>query len=279
MKLSLPCLAIVSTLFFSGCATQSISHEKLNQYKTIQQQLKTNSAAIIADGCLFRRELGTSHVVGFASRNIANTLDTQLRQALKNNDVAVTASVQPFVCGFLPSEQLSKYDIKQEYKGKREPIPTHGLVNAESQVSGIQSTAIKHLYQSFNHLQTQNRKDFKNQTNILDFSAQDQETLKTFAQSNYLFIISAVGTDVSFGRSFTTGAVSLGISAVTLGAGTFLIPQESQNYTVSLIDLNTKEILNTSGGILPKEVYAQKGMNNPSSLSSQIVYPLFDKKP
>lgn len=279
MKFYLPCFALVTTLLFSGCATQSISPEKLNQYKTIQQQLKTNSAAIVADGCLLRRELGTSHVVGFASRNTANTLSTQLTQALKKNDVAVTTQAQPFICGFIPSDQLSKLDVKYQYKGKREPIPTHGLMNTESQVSGIQANAIKNLYQNFNALQAKNRKDFKNQSNVLELSTEDQETLKTFAQSNYLFVVSAVGTDVSFSRSFTTGAVSLGISAVTLGAGAFLIPQESQNYTVSLIDLNTKEILNTSGGMLPKAVYSQKGISNPASLDAQIVYPLFDKKP
>lgn len=273
------CLAI--SLSITGCATTKISPEdrtKLNQTQTL---LKSNQVAVISDGCLIRSELGTSLIEGEQSRLTAQKFTNLLSTQLNQQGINVSNKLMPFVCGFMPEEQVKKYDYRLDSETKRAEIKNYPLISLENKtLSEQQQQALLNLNQSFNKqiaLALKNAKEKKPVSNLLELTDQDVTVIKDLTQSNYAFIASVTGTDASFGKKFAAGALSVGVSLATVGAGSGLvtayIPQEGQQYVVRIVDLSNKTIMWTKGGMLMGKPYSKK---NHSVEAKDILNPLFE---
>lgn len=279
MKNFLLCLAL--GLSITGCATTKISTEERNKLNQTQALLKTNPVAVISDGCLIRSELGTSLIEGEQSRLTAQKFAELLTSQLNEQGVKVGHKIMPFVCGFMPEEQVKKYDYRLDNEAKRAEINNYPLVSLENKtLSEQQQQALLNLTQSFNKqavLALKNAKEKKPVSNLLELSDQDITALKNLTQSDYVFIASVTGTDASFGKKFAAGALSVGVSLATVGAGsgfvTAYIPQEGQQYVVHIVDLNSKTIMWTKGGMLMGKPYSRK---NHSIEAKAILNPLFE---
>ncbi|MEB6480642.1 hypothetical protein [Acinetobacter vivianii] len=279
MKKLLCCLAI--GLSVTGCATTKISPEERNKLNQTQTLIKTNQVAVISDGCLIRSELGTSLIEGEQSRLTAQKFAALLSSQLNEQGVTVSHTFMPFVCGLMPEEQLKKYDYRLDSETKRAEIKNYPLVSLENKtLSEQQQQALLNLNQSFNKqvaLALKNAKEKKPVSNLLELSDQDVTVIKDLTQSNYAFIASVTGTDASFGKKFTAGALSVGVTLATVGAGSGLvtayIPQEGQQYVVHIVDLNNKTIMWTKAGLLMGKPYSKK---NHSVEAKAILNPLFE---
>ncbi|MCH7335412.1 hypothetical protein [Acinetobacter sp. NIPH 2699] len=277
-KLAL-CFAI--SLSITGCATTKISPEDRNKLNQTQTLLKATDVALIADGCLVRSELGTSLIEGEQSRLTAQKFAELLSSQLNEQGVKVNNKLMPFVCGFMPEAQVKKYDYRLDNETKRAEITNYPLMNMENKsLSEQQQQALLNLNQSFNKqaaLALKNVKEKKPVSNLLELSDQDVLVIKDLTQSNYAFIASVTGTDASFGKKFAAGALSVGVSLATVGAGaglaTVYIPQEGQQYIVHIVDLNAKEVMWSKGGMLMGKPYSKK---NHSVEAKEILNPLFE---
>lgn len=266
-KICIPCL-VGGTLFFTGCATTSmqVSPEVLQQREILKTELKTKSVALLSDSCLLRSELGTSHVAAQQSRQTAEKLSAEVKDQFNQYGVDVIVNAHPFLCGYMPEQQLKKYDIKYDVDGKRQEIKYPVLNDSELANNQQQNLAILHLYQAVNlqnAQQLENARYPKKAKPIgeLNLTDDEQNTLKTFAQSPYLVLVSSAGVDVSFGKNFLITGLSAGIAVATLGAGSpmavFYMPAEGQTYTLNIVDLDKKKIVHGWSEHLPNKVFAK----------------------
>ena len=160
MKYFLSCLTI--SLFLTGCATTKISPEVRQKFNQTQAKIKTTPVATVVDSCLLRSELGTSHIAGQQSRQTAAKFTAELTTQLNEQGVQVTQQLTPFICGYMPLEQLKKYDFKANPDAKREEITKYPVLNSDSvKLSELQNTALLNLNQSLNALSVKNIKNIQ----------------------------------------------------------------------------------------------------------------------
>lgn len=121
----------------------------------------------------------------------------------------------------------------------------------------------------------------KQKTN-LDIPQLDDVTiniLKDWSKSNYIFIVSLDGLDASVGSKFAFGALSVGVTLATMGAGagivTAYMPREGQQYSVRLLDLDKQAFEWNKYDLLKGKIYSIK---NHTVQADAILNPLFEVK-
>ncbi|MFG0587206.1 hypothetical protein ACF8D3_04150 [Acinetobacter sp. YQ_14] len=275
-------ISLTICLSVTGCATTKISPEERSKLNQTQTQLRTDGVSIIADGCLIRSELGTSLIVGEQSRLTALKFSDLFANRLERHGIKVNQKLSPFVCGFMPEEELKKYDYQLNNQTKRAEINSFPLINSErGDLSAQQQQALLHLNQSFKKQAEQAVQNAKNKQPIskaLPISDEDVAVIQALTQSRYIFMTSTTGTDASFGKKFTAGALSVGVTLATMGAGagfvTTYIPKEGQQYIIHLIDLEKKEILWSKGGLLQGKPFSK---SHHSVEVTKPLSPLFEE--
>ncbi|MFU8926861.1 hypothetical protein [Acinetobacter puyangensis] len=274
------CLA--ASVLFCGCTTTKISPDVRNQLNQKQAILKTAPVAMIIDGCLLRNELGTDLIVAEQSNWTAEKFAGLLSQQLSDQGIQVGKKLKPFVCGYMPKEQLQEYDYKADSEVTRVKVTQYPLINKDNviRLTEQQQNSLLNLNQSFNRwqqLSINNLKEKKPTSNTLDLNNEDIAVLKDLTQANYIFIAALTGVEASFGQKFTAGALSVGISLATVGAGanfvSVLMPREGQHYLVHIVDLDKKEVFWTKAGILAGNLYSTK---KHSVEAKAILDPLFE---
>ena len=213
-----------------------------------QNELRQAPVAILTDSCLSRAELGTSHIIGQESAQLALGFNEALTQQLKDVSVSTTVQSAPFICGFMPKKQIIGYDIRLHPKDKRQEINQFPVLNPlESNTPNpSQQDALLRLYEKLNKTAvSSNQNAF--QPAKLDLSTEDLNILKTFTQADKIFVMNISGAQPSFGRKFSQATLSAGASLATMGMGAGLVyysmPVEGQRYSLNLIDLTKNQLV------------------------------------
>lgn len=276
-------ICLSTSLLFTGCATTKMSPAERNLLNQKQALLKTTPVAMIVDSCLLRNEVGTDLIVTQQSSMTAEKFAGLLSQQLNDQGIKIGKQLKPFVCGYMPQQQLQKYDYKADNDAKRTKVTQYPLLNtidSTTTFTAQQQTALLKLNQSFNTWQlsnAQNIKDKNSTTNTLELSDEDVAVLRDITQSNYIFTAAVNGVDASLGQWFAAGALSVTISVATAGAGanvvTVLMPKEGQHYTVHIVDLDKKTVIWTKGGLLTGDLYS---ITKHSVEAKAILDPLFE---
>ena len=106
-----------------------------------------------------------------------------------------------------------------------------------------------------------------------------KNTLKDWSKSNYIFVVSINGLNASVGSKFTSGALGLGVTLATMGAGAGLVsvymPKEGQSYDVAVYDLDKKEFVWNKSSPLKGNIFSVK---NHSLEAKNILDPLFESQ-
>ncbi|WP_427832958.1 lipoprotein [Acinetobacter radioresistens] len=232
----------------TGCNTMAIKPETRSALDRQQNELRQSSVAILTDSCLSRAELGTSHIIGQESAQLALGFNEALAQQLKEVSVNTTVKSAPFICGFMPKKQIIGYDIRLHPKDKRQEINQFPVLNALNHTTPnlSQQDTLLRLFEKLNKTTVSPNQNTFQSVN-LDLSAEDLSTLKTFTQANKMFVVNISGAQPSFGRKFSQATLSAGVSLATMGAGAGLIyysmPVEGQRYALNLIDLSKNQIV------------------------------------
>lgn len=276
-------IALSTSLLFTGCATTKMSPDERNQLNQKQALLKATPIAMIVDSCLLRNEVGTDLIAAQQSSMTAEKFAGLLSQQLNDQGIKVGKQLKPFICGYMPQEQLQKYDYKANNDAKRTKVTQYPLLNtidSTTTYTAQQQNALLKLNQSFNTLQLINTQNIRNKistTNVLELSNEDVAVLKDLTQSNYIFTTALNGVDASLGQWFAAGTLSVAISVATAGAGanvvTVLMPKEGQTYTVHLVDLDKKTVMWTKSGLPTGDLYS---VTKHSVEAKAILEPLFE---
>ena len=276
-KLILP---LLMSFAITGCATTKISPEVQAQLNKTQNVLKTTPVAILVNSCLLTNELGRDLVLNAQSQQSSEKFLHAFTQQLNEQGVQVSQTASPLICGFMPEEQLKKLDVQTDQNTKRTAITTYPLINTqEPSMSTEQRNAVLNLNQYLMQLDEVTLANIRNKKQQL---AEPQlhdatlNTLKDWAKSNYIFMVSLDGLDASVGSKFAMGTLSLGITLATMGAGagivTAYMPREGQFYTVRLFDLETKKIIWIKNSALKGNIFSEK---NHTLEANSILEPLF----
>ncbi|MBU3847170.1 MAG: hypothetical protein H9855_09390 [Candidatus Acinetobacter avistercoris] len=271
------------SLLLAGCATTQMSPETRNQYNQIQTALKSAPVAVLINPCLLTNELGKDLILAEPSRLSSDKFLETFNQQLNQQGITIGKSAAPFICGLMPEEQMKKYDFQADSITKRAPISTYPLLNQTgSTLTTEQQNAVLALNQFFVKYNSVELANLRNKSAPAALPELDQATLdilKNWSASEYLFIINIDGLDASMGSKFAMGALSAGVTLATLGIGgglvTAYMPQEGQQYTVRLFDLNKKQFIWTKSALLKGKVFSTK---NHSLEAKNTLDPLFELK-
>ncbi|WP_425916200.1 hypothetical protein [Acinetobacter sp. TSRC1-2] len=276
-------LPLIASLVFTGCATTKISPEARQQLNKTQAAIQAKPVAILVNSCLLNNELGKDLVLNEPSKLTAEKFIQAFTQQLNQHNVTVSASAVPFICGTMPEEQLKKYEFQADTKSKRALINTYPLLNQNNiNMTDEQRAAVLVLNQYIAKFDAVQLKMVQKQKTILDIPQLDDRTintLKNWSKSNYIFVVSLDGLDASLGSKFTFGALSVGVTLATMGAGagivTAYMPREGQQYSVRLLDLDKQAFEWNKYDLLKGKIYSIK---NHTVQADTILNPLFEVK-
>lgn len=276
-------LPLIASLVFTGCATTKISPEARQQLNKTQAAIQAKPVAILVNSCLLTNELGKDLVLNEPSKLTAEKFIQAFTQQLNQHNVTVSASAVPFICGTMPEEQLKKYEFQADKKSKRILINTYPLLNQNNiNMTDEQRTAVLVLNQYIAKFDAVQLKMVQNQKTTLDIPQLDDRTintLKNWSKSNYIFVVSVDGLDASLGSKFAFGALSVGVTLATMGAGagivTAYMPREGQQYSVRLLDLDKQAFEWNKYDLLKGNIYSIK---NHTVQADTILNPLFEEK-
>ena len=276
-------LPLLCSLVFSGCATTKISPEARQKLNQTQAAIQVKPVAILVNSCLLTNELGADLVLNEPSKLTSEKFIQTFTQQLNQHNVSVSATASPFICGSMPEVQLKKYEFQVDSNAKRALISTYPLLNQNnSNMSDEQRAAVLTLNQFIAKTDAVNLAITHNKKTNLDVPQLDEatiNTLKNWSNSNYIFVVSLDGLNASVGNKFAMGALSLGVTLATMGAGagivTTYIPKEGQQYSVRLLDLDKQTFEWNKFDLLKGRIYSSK---NHSLEAEAILNPLFEAK-
>ena len=276
-------LTLITSLLFSGCATTKITPEARNQLNQTQIAIKSQPIAVLVNPCLLSNELGKDRILNQASQLSSEKFIQTLTQELNQNGVKISEVSSPFICGSMPEEQLKKYDYQVDQNTKRTTVNEYPFLNNKNVVmNSEQQKAILDFYQytaKTSEISLNNALNKKKQLALPILDEKTKNTLKDWSKSNYIFVVSINGLNASVGSKFTSGALGLGVTLATMGAGAGLVsvymPKEGQSYDVAVYDLDKKEFVWNKSSPLKGNIFSVK---NHSLEAKNILDPLFESQ-
>lgn len=235
-KALLPTLAI-SALTLSACSTTT-SPQLRQSLDTTQQKLLAAPVSVLADACLLRLEVGTSHVLYEQSQAFANAVAMDVRQQLAARGISAKSQSVPFVCGSIPEKDVTRYDIKLTAEGERQELTTYPLKTANNKLDAATNSAYLSLLQSLPILKARD----KDLPITLTLDAATQQRLQASLGSQYVFVVESTGGKKSFGRGMLEGVASTAV-LMAAGANMYAVPQDGAKYSIYLIDLKANQLL------------------------------------
>lgn len=232
-KVLLPALALTA---LTACSTTS--PQMRQNLDTTQQKLQAAPVSVLADACLIRLELGTSHVLFEQSEAFATAVATDVRQQLAKRGIASNAPSIPFVCGSVAQEGVTRYDIKMTAEGERQELTTYPLETASNQFDSATDEAYLSLLQT---LATLKGSENKVPLAVPIDDALQQRLLGTI-NSQFVFVIESTGGKKSFGRGMLEGVASTAV-LMAVGTNMYAVPQDGAQYAIYLVDLKSKQLL------------------------------------
>ncbi|MDO5768951.1 MAG: hypothetical protein Q4P13_05555 [Psychrobacter sp.] len=232
----LPTLAM-GALTLSACTTTTSPQLRQNLDNT-QQKLRAAPVSVIADACLLRLEVGTSHVLFEQSQAFANAVALDVRQQLAARGISAKSQNVPFICGSLPEKDVTRYDIKLTAEGERQQLTVYPLKSATNQLDATTNSAYLTLLQSLPTLKARD----KDLPLTLTLDAVTQQHLQSHLGSQYVFVIESAGGKKSFGRGMLEGVASTAV-LMAAGANMYAVPQDGARYSIYLIDLKANQLL------------------------------------
>ncbi|MFW1971303.1 hypothetical protein [Acinetobacter bereziniae] len=274
---------LVISVIFAGCTTTKISPEIRNQLNQTQMKLQAQPVAILVNSCLLTNELGKDLILNQPTQLTSEKFIQTFSKQLNQNGVQISEIASPFICGSMPEEQLKKYDILINKDLKRAEITNYPFLNTtNSNMNVDQQKAVLAFNQYIaksNEVILANSRNKKLALSLPILEPETINTLKDWSKSNYIFVVSLDGLKASAGSKLAMGALSVGVTLATMGAGaglvTTYIPKQGQFYSVRLFDLGKQEFVWNKYSTLDGNIFSTK---NHTIEAHTILDPLFENK-
>lgn len=235
-------------MVLAGCAAApTLTPQARNHYDQTQQQVAQAGAALLVETCLYRLEVGTSHVYPALSEAGATRLAQAVSKTLTEKGVKVVSTHTPFVCSVLEPDYLQTLTQVDKPGGEQKPITTYPLKNTGTALPADQETTTLGLLKKLRALAP--TRDVAADTEVkamaLDITPEEASALVRQFGAPYLWVVDIQEQDVSMGRSISMVALT---STLTLGltGGAFAswsTNEDAVGNMVALIDLTRREVL------------------------------------
>ena len=274
---------LVISVIFAGCTTTKISPEIRNQLNQTQMKLQAQPVAILVNSCLLTNELVKDLILNQPTQLTSEKFIQTFSKQLNQNGVQISEIASPFICGSMPEEQLKKYDILINKDSKRAEITNYPFLNTtNSNMNVDQQKAVLAFNQYIaksNEVILANTRNKKLALPLPVLEPETINTLKDWSKSNYIFVVSLDGLKASAGSKLAMGALSVGVTLATMGAGaglvTTYIPKQGQFYSVRLFDLGKQEFVLNKYSTLDGNIFSTK---NHTMEAQTVLHPLFENK-
>ncbi len=239
-------LLITVVLLLSGCATIKLSPQARSYYDQTQAEILKEGVAILADGCIIKSEIGTSHIIAQSSEDTGKLISSVISDQVKARGIKVTSAVTPFLCGVYKEEFVKGYTIAKVAEGDREEIKDYPLRSTGQAASSADSALLQLLALSALAKETIDKKEDTPVTPAkIDLSEEQSELIAKAVNANYVWVVNATGSKVSFGRAFGVALLTAALTGGITGGSVVstAIPENGVIYNVALIRLDKKEVL------------------------------------
>lgn len=199
--------------------------------------LSARPAALVADGCVVRDEVGTDFVLRHPSDAIGRSVAASAEEFLRARGIGPRRTVVPFICGqyegtdpsFLMADHAEAAPAPQQI-----PMP----IDAATQQNPALAAAYRRLLRAVADVPELPGKDGQMSAGLVLNDA-ERHLLRGALGVDDVWIVSGGGVQVSAGKAIGTGVLT-GVLTVALTGGLFAtatMPVSAYGYTIALVDL------------------------------------------
>ncbi len=252
-------LAAAAVLGLSGCATPTLTPQARSHYDASHQKISQNGVAVLVDSCMYRLEVGTSHIYPRLSQEHARKVQQALAQALEGKGVPVKQGHAPFACSGMEEDYLLSLKQADQPGGELKPIASHP-VRAHGLTWGVSEEA--QVLALFRHVRempvtVDRAPDAAIGPLPMEMTQEQAQALIELLGASYVWVVDLQTQDVSIGRTISSVALTAGLTG-GISRGTYtrwVTHEDALGETVGLVDLEKRELL------WKRQVsYAQRGI-------------------
>lgn len=217
-----PFFCLLVAVLTSACATAPNTRpEDLSRFETLRTELQQHSHAVVATGCVVRDEVGDDYVLRRPSETKGDAAANAASRFLSAWGFEVNRVEHPLICGSLDeSSEVAEIadDAKLEKSAFSLPIERSEKIQSQPELAA----AYARLFRAVEAIQSGDGNPIAglnsaNQTVTLDLDQDDVDRLQQELDSDYLWLVSELGADVSGGKSVGTAILTSVISAALTG--------------------------------------------------------------
>lgn len=242
----LSALTLAVTLM-AGCAAPTLTPQARSHYDVTAQAVAKEGAALVVDSCMYRLEVGSSHIYPQLSERHAHALSKAVAASLKARGVKVMSVLAPVVCSGLDADYVLSFKQASAVGAEPQPISAYPLRTGAALKSTQDETLLLSLMKSVG--KTPPTIDRSPETLVkpvaLDLTVEQAQALVKLLGSSYVWVLEVRQQDVSVGRIMSMIALTAGLTAGMTG-GTYAswsTNEDAVGETTVLVDLNKREML------------------------------------
>lgn len=245
-SLILSALTLAVTLM-AGCAAPTLTPQARSHYDVAAQAVAKEGAALVVDSCMYRLEVGTSHIYPQLSEQHAQALSKAASASLQARGVKLKAVHSPFVCSGLESEYVLSLKQANAVGAELKPIGSYPLRTSTAMKSADDEALLLSLMKAVAKAPTTNDRSLELPVKpvALDLTGDQAQALIKLLGSSNVWLVDARQQDVSIGRIMSMITLTAGLS-MGLTGGTYAswsTNEDAIGETTALVDLNKREML------------------------------------
>lgn len=229
--------AALSACVLSACATNAVTPAQRSHFDAQLSRLSARPAALVADGCVVRDEVGTDFVLRSPSEAAGRAVARSAEDFLRARGIGPQRTVMPFVCGQYEGTEPT-FPMADHASAKPAPQPLPLPIEATTQQNPALAAAYRSLLRAVADAPQLPEKGGQMST-VLPLDDAQRHILRGALGVDDVWVVSGGGAQVSAGKSIGTGVLT-GVLAVALTGGMFVSSTMSvsgHGYTIALIDL------------------------------------------
>lgn len=240
-------IAVASSATLIGCAAPPLTPQARSHYDASAQATAQNGVALLVDSCLYRLELGTSHIYPQLSEQHARAASRAAAASLEGRGVKVKSVHTPFVCSGLESDYVLSLKQAQAPGAELKPIETYPLRTSAATLRASEEPQWLSFMKVVNKAApTADRKpDDPVKPVPLDITAEQAQSLSQRLGASHVWVLDLRQQDVSAGRIVGMITLTAGLTAGLTGgayAG-WSTSEDAIGETTALVDLDKREVL------------------------------------
>jgi len=242
-------LAAAAVLGLSGCATQApmLTPQARSHYDASHQKVSQSGVAVLVDSCLYRLEVGTSHVLPALSQAHARKLQLGLVHGLEGQGVSVKQKHSPFVCSNMKEDYLLTLKQADQPGGELKPITSYPFKATGNAWQASEDAQVLALLGQVRELPVtvDRAPDAAIKPVPLDLSQEQAQALVELLGAPYVWVADVRQQDVSLGRTIGLVALTAGLTAGATGGAyaSWSTHEDAYGELVALVDLEKRELL------------------------------------